>query len=329
MLPEILNIIHEYYEEESIEERHWVDEEQWEDNLRIAFPEVTKKIFKMENPKYKREDCIHVHKLIHSSCFYFGYNYERFENLCDLQISLARDMIIDDQDFSKLKKLKTLEFCGGIIDNLLFPEELKRLYFRFSKVDFSKIKLPKYLESLGISNHKSHNIFIPSNFLDQLKNLKYLDYLRIYGTTLQSFEFSKSLEILELENCDLTNCDFLISPNLEQAYLQDNKITSLTNVKFSDKLLVLDLAKNKIKNLANVEFPDSLEELDLSYNILGPFTFGPNLKIINIEFAKYTNKLDFSKCSKLEELWICGTSISLTGTNFEIYTREKRWWSSR
>jgi len=313
MLPEILNIIHEYYEEDSLEERFCVTDDR-KDQLRVAFPEVTKKIFKMDyhplnGRLHKKEDCVHVHKLNYSTkCSISEDQFDHFENLADLELCAGSDVEII-YDFSKLKKLKRLCFCRCVIKELEFPEELETLIFWYNyNVDFSKISIGKKLRKLRIFSQ--NNQIIPSGLLEQLEQI---EYLQIIHSKIESFNLGKKLEVLDLRSNGLTNCNFLNkSLNLVYLDLSDNKITDI-NVDFPDSLEILILTNNKIKPLDGVKFPTSLEELYLesnNINVSENFFFG-NLKILELSNCGITDSLvSFLEFPNFFKLYITGNKIN-------------------
>ena len=176
------------------------------------------------------------------------------------------DSIIEKEVRNKVGRPKGVIFISEVrdVEELILPG--KSLMAEFPDlVKFENLKV------LDIRTVKKDEIY-----LDSLKELVYLEELRLTENTiadLSPVSELDNLEILEVNNSGLEDADLeaintLKYGSLKELYLEKNNINDISSLKEDgfERLEVLDLSKNKIGDITPLKDMSQLTILDLEDN---------------------------------------------------------------
>ncbi len=162
--------------------------------------------------------------------------------------------------------LKSLDFDSNLIGDLQHLSGLTKL----EELDLEENHLTDLSPLAGMKSLEMLDIRAQANKLTNLSALKQLTSLKelqISDNDLSKFENLKdilgqlvSLEILEMEGCQLSDISFVAKlEKLETLKLRDNRITDVTPLAGLKKLKVVDISRNLVKDLLPLlELPDSV-----------------------------------------------------------------------
>ncbi|KAK6457921.1 uncharacterized protein RJT20DRAFT_2465 [Scheffersomyces xylosifermentans] len=203
-----------------------------------------------------------------------------------------------------LQELELTSFNTIKVDHEFeIPENLQCLTLRElgGFADFSKLKFPKTLKIIDLSDQKVgpienfcfpptlHSLNLERNDITSIRNtnipeFSYLTSLYLGSNELRcssSFnsQLPQSLKLLDLSSNQLQDCILLSCPKLHTLRLYNNKIGGiLSKGKFNvpDSIVVLDLSRNKIEGFdKRFKFPSQLRDLSV---------LGNNIQVLNSTF---------------------------------------------
>uniref|UniRef100_A0A915I9L4 Toll-like receptor n=1 Tax=Romanomermis culicivorax TaxID=13658 RepID=A0A915I9L4_ROMCU len=230
-------------------------------------------------------------------------NLNILEKLISLDLSHLKELLVNDNKISKLKKsgfdglqnLQTLNLANNRLSSLdddFFTSSLNVKSLDLSKNFLQDIPtclfIATNLEYLDLSNN--HVTKIPKFLLKKLSNLKILilNQNRLNRLDDELFEKLTKLSILDLSS------NFLeISPNFGKAtakilLLQNNSLTKFdsTSVAGMRNLEILNLSKNSISTIDIDHFSSNLREFYVSENDLNfAPKFGQNFNFRILDFS--------------------------------------------
>lgn len=103
---------------------------------------------------------------------------------------------------------------------------------------------------------------------------------------LEEIGLMKSLKILNLDNNKLQDIKFLSNLDLNELYLNNNNLFTLTSLSNMTELKVLEASNNNISNLIPLNSLTNLTTINLSNNLIGqvePLSYLNNLIYLNID----------------------------------------------
>lgn len=195
---------------------------------------------------------------------------EKFENLADLYLDGLGIEIVTEKSFKGCKNLESLYLSHNEISDI--PENTfdENLGLKFLDLGSNKIeKLTLKLENLEHFYIDHNPIELTEEFFDKIEKLKVKNKLKntklISNFSIKFFKalWMGSTNINEVKSRWLVN---LI--NLEEIYLQDNKITQLSPSTFEKqiKLKTLQMSFNHITTLHAESIPKTVIELHFGHN---------------------------------------------------------------
>lgn len=238
-----------------------------------------------------------------------------------------------------LKSLKKLYLDRNFVTNIFCSglKELDKLTLASNSLSqapmivlTNSMKTPLSLEMPG--NH--YSTFAPAQWPTNIVDVD----LSANKEDMQSLDMSGVLKItkLELRDCDLTNCDFIVSlgsvtnldldnndlanimglaawTNLTILDLEDNDITDITPLVGMKKMKVLDLQGNSIRDCSVLSNLTSLTDLNLSDNSsltnISSLAYCTNLLYLDISDTEVTSVVCLASCTNLVSLDIRGNSV--------------------
>jgi hypothetical protein len=187
----------------------------------------------------------------------------------------------------------------------------------------------KKLEILDIDNNfitsiKLHDttklieLCCSNNLLTSIPVLNHIKRLKIANNKISSIQnINKNIEILEINNNNITQCDLSEFKLLKTLIIYTNPLTDIT---ICDSLIYIDISETlltNIKNLYNIETLvlnncKNIQKLPLSNKI-------KNLELINtnIEKIKYYENYEFI-ISQLNKIKFISKKYKMNGANIEI-----------
>ena len=127
-----------------------------------------------------------------------------------------------------------------------------------------------------------------------IKNNKNLEYLTIYGTNINTINLAtKKLKYLSIAHSKLSNLGNIKElSNLETLFLDYNKISIISDLKYLKKLKHINLEFNNITEACSLNENLNLETLEISenpINNLSCLSQLPNLKKLTAEYTCFCN----------------------------------------
>ncbi len=132
--------------------------------------------------------------------------------------------------------------------------------------NLSDLEVMGSLSSINFVNEAALADFKIFESLQSLRSLT-LNNCAIDNNDLQQITKAKSLEIVKLDNNQITDISALVSlDNLQNLSLSSNQISDLTPLEVITSIRDLDLSSNKISNIESLSNFSALDSLDLSVN---------------------------------------------------------------
>jgi len=218
-------------------------------------------------------------------------NKNLFENLINLRIlNLEINPIGKIENLEKCRFLTTLNLAYNKIDQIENLEQLinlEKLLLNGNSIkkieNLSKLTKLKHL-SLGLNKIKE---------LDNIENeIFFVEELILYENKLKSIPENFSLPFLKslyLNKNKIKQISNIFLPNLEELFLQENKILSITCdnklINYCNKIRRIDLSHNKLENFAEIinflSYCKNIQVINVNNN---PFYVNLN-KMLNLENA--------------------------------------------
>ena len=163
-------------------------------------------------------------------------------------------------------------------------------------IDKLDLSIFKNLEMVDLDNNKLNKIILPNNIIElscnnnllqNIPDLKNAKRCRLSNNKINSFNISSTdIEIIELDNNDITQIDISHYYNLKKFIIYKNPLTHI-KILNNNKLKYVDLSETKIINLDNI---NNIEHLVLNQcdNIkeLPKSDYLQTLEIINTPIEK-------------------------------------------
>jgi hypothetical protein len=221
-------------------------------------------------------------------------------------------------DYPQEEEIKS--YLNAINNNLIDPSTINFFWFTENESDYIKEE-----NFFSIFNKIKELNFVRSKFMflkftqdhEYLKKINASFSQKFLGIT--GFNHLKALEILDLQNTDLTRLN--LNPEnkaLREIYLQKSSITELTCDKNNIALKTVNASwAEKLKKFTGFEQLSALEELNLSRTSIDFITFSENnksLKNLNLSYLKIEKIDGIQYLSSLERM-ILGATKNLKTLN--------------
>jgi len=230
------------------------------------------------------------------------------------------------------KNLKIITFDSEDISSLSPLSELPYLYSvgvpKCSKLTMPEILKLKHLTELDLSGLK----FSQSEF-DQLSAYEQMTFLVLNGCGLKDTSFMstmKSLNILQLNDNNLTSLEGISSDNLialtatnnqltqvdtnnfpkiKQIVLRNNSLQTLSGLDNLSDLVILNLDNNQLKNLS-IKNLSSIKTITADNNLLNEVSFNnlPTLSEVTLKNNSISKLTNWDKLPKLTKLSLTNNS---------------------
>lgn len=251
-------------------------------------------------------------------------------NLTELRTAGAG--ITDLSGLEYAKNLKIVTFDSEKISSLSPLSDLPYLYSvgvpRSSKLTMQEVLKLKHLTELDLSGLK-----FSQNEFNQLSAYQQMTFLVLNDCGLKDTSFMstmKNLNILELDNNELTSLDGISSgnlialtannnqltqvdtnnfPKIKQLVLRNNSLQALTGLENLSDLVILNLDNNKLKKLSLENLP-SIKTITADNNLLSEVSFNnlPELSVANLRKNSISKLNNWNNLPKLTTLFLTGNS---------------------
>jgi len=234
---------------------------------------------------WNKNDIKHLYNIDHDSIEYRVSEFQKSGG-SDLDLADMKLIKIPDIIYSNLSKFINLKHLFLSNNDLKGVLNLSNLH---------------YLELVDVDNNKITNIILPpnllefscnNNLLESLPSLNKIKRLRLSNNKINlfnNFDLNKEIEIIELDNNNITSIDLFNYNNLYRCILFNNP---LTQIKISKNLKYLDISETKLIELDNINNIEHLVTNNCNYLTNIPISYNlKTLEIINTPI----NKLYFYK----------------------------------